>query len=237
MKKLITVIFFLLIACTAINAQDSDTQDSDAQTRDVYVKILNKKGRPVRNVILQSGNASRTGRTDRQGLYLFKDMTDNDTISMILPNFGLTHIPIENLDSIVVILRSASLYSYIDNDGQDINVQQDKIEPSDILDVEQLLKIRTYNSLAELLQGRVAGLNIKSDGMGNNVSTTIRGQNSILSSSEPLVVIDGIPQGTLDQANYIINVHDIKTIEVLKSASEWGVRGANGVILIVTKTE
>ena len=201
--------------------------------RDVYVKVVNKRGRPVRNIVVQSFNVNQAGITDRMGLFLFKNMTDNDSITMLLPRYGETIIPVAGMDSIVIMLRSARLYSYMDNQGSSVIIEKDRTQPTDKLDVQAMLRQRTYNSIVELLQGRVAGLDIRSS--GSEVTARVRGERSFLGSNEPLVVVNGMAYGTLSEANATINVHDIKTIEVQKSASEWGSRGANGVILIFTK--
>lgn len=201
--------------------------------RDVYVKVVNKRGRPVRNIVVQSFNVNQAGITDRMGLFLFKNMTDNDSITMLLPRYGETIIPVAGMDSIVIMLRSARLYSYMDNQGSSVIIEKDRTQPTDKLDVQVMLRQRTYNSIVELLQGRVAGLDIRSS--GSEVTARVRGERSFLGSNEPLVVVNGMAYGTLSEANATINVHDIKTIEVQKSASEWGSRGANGVILIFTK--
>jgi TonB-dependent SusC/RagA subfamily outer membrane receptor len=64
--------------------------------------------------------------------------------------------------------------------------------------------------------------------------------NSFYGSSEPLYVIDGTPvQTTSDQGLAFLNPADIAQIEVLKDAAQtalYGVQGANGVVLITTKT-
>ena len=72
-------------------------------------------------------------------------------------------------------------------------------------------------------------------GMTDNDHISFRGPASINSSNAPLVVVNGSAIGTLDEANRMVNIYDIATIEVKKNASEWGVRGANGVILIKTR--
>lgn len=61
------------------------------------------------------------------------------------------------------------------------------------------------------------------------------GMNSIIQIGPPLVVLDGMEIGLLGNAENMVDVHSVKTIEVLKSAPEWGARGANGIILINTK--
>lgn len=98
------------------------------------------------------------------------------------------------------------------------------------------------------LQGRLAGINIvKSTGMPTAYADIrIRGVSSILASSEPLIVIDGLPveNSTYNTGGFRmsalseISSDDIKSIEVLKDASStalYGARGANGVIYIKTK--
>lgn len=98
------------------------------------------------------------------------------------------------------------------------------------------------------LQGRAAGVQITQSGgtPGGAVRVRIRGTASILSSGDPLYVIDGIPAtlgafgmpGVARSPLSEINPNDIESIEVLKDASAaaiYGSRAANGVILITTK--
>lgn len=94
-------------------------------------------------------------------------------------------------------------------------------------------------SFDEALAGRVAGVQVASnDGQpGSSFNIVIRGQNSITQDNSPLYVVDGFPIETAN--NNAINPADIESIEVLKDASAtaiYGARGANGVILITTKS-
>ncbi len=105
-------------------------------------------------------------------------------------------------------------------------------------------------SFQESLQGNVPGLFLtQNNGQpGANQQVRIRGIGSLAASAEPLYVIDGIPVlagntsgDAFSQANTIagLNPNDIKSITVLKDASAtsiYGSRGANGVIVIQTKT-
>jgi TonB-dependent SusC/RagA subfamily outer membrane receptor len=93
--------------------------------------------------------------------------------------------------------------------------------------------------IEEMIQGRVAGVQVvrRADG---NYSIRIRGAQSFMGSSEPLVVIDGmaVQQHGLGSALAAINPRDVDRIEVLKDAGStayYGARGANGVIVITTK--
>ena len=96
------------------------------------------------------------------------------------------------------------------------------------------------NSIDGLLQGRVAGVQVVNSSQDPGASSTvrIRGNSSLNGSNAPLVVIDGFPWGDAGDLKQI-NPQDIVSMEVLKDASAsaiYGSRGANGVILITTKT-
>jgi iron complex outermembrane receptor protein len=92
-------------------------------------------------------------------------------------------------------------------------------------------------SIEEILKGRVAGVTVtRVDG---GLAVRIRGATSIYGNNEPLYVLDGIPiqpgpGGTLAG----IDPYDIESIQVLKDPADtalYGMRGANGVIVIKTK--
>ncbi|TCK85412.1 SusC/RagA family TonB-linked outer membrane protein [Albibacterium bauzanense] len=92
-------------------------------------------------------------------------------------------------------------------------------------------------SAMDLIQGKVAGLNItRTEGSNPNSGTAIqlRGITSLTGTREPLIVIDGIPGGSLD----LLQQEDIESFDVLKDGSAaaiYGTRGNAGVILITTK--
>ncbi|MFA6580478.1 MAG: SusC/RagA family TonB-linked outer membrane protein [Paludibacter sp.] len=110
------------------------------------------------------------------------------------------------------------------------------------------------SSVDEALQGRIAGLDIvaNSGDPGSGTSMRIRGVTSINGSSQPLIVVNGIPYETQIDPNFdfansnqeqyanmlSINPDDILEITVLKDAAAsaiWGSKGANGVLMITTK--
>lgn len=106
-----------------------------------------------------------------------------------------------------------------------------------ILTAEDIQRVRGQ-PIEQLLMGRFPGVDVARTA-GGGISVHIRGVGSFLSSNEPLYVIDDVPlqagsQGVLRG----INPYDIESIQVLKDPAEtamYGVRGANGVILIRTK--
>ena len=94
--------------------------------------------------------------------------------------------------------------------------------------VPKTSEIAIYNNIYDYLRGRVPGLTVKPDG-----SILIRGINTINGSTEPLIIVDGIPTSDIRS----INPLDVKSIDVLKDASTsiYGARGGNGVIIIKLK--
>ena len=101
------------------------------------------------------------------------------------------------------------------------------------------------NSAEQLLQGKVAGLQITSGGgsAGGGSRIRIRGGASLNASNDPLIVIDGVPvesNGISGNGNLLntINPNDIESMSVLKDASAtalYGSRASNGVIIVTTK--
>ena len=85
-------------------------------------------------------------------------------------------------------------------------------------------------NVSEKLEGAVPGLYVD-----RNNEITIRGLSSLNATTKPLIVVDGFP---LESSELNLNPNDIAQITVLKdaaSASIWGIRAANGVIVITTK--
>jgi len=130
---------------------------------------------------------------------------------------------------LVSILGCSTSESTVDEGGLDtVNVRPDNAVPN---------QPDYFLNLADFLH-RVPGVQIS--GPTNNPTVTIRGISSINSGIEPLYVIDGQSVGTsYSTVNGMLNVRDIDNVRVLKGsdASLYGVRGANGVIVITTRRQ
>ncbi len=150
---------------------------------------------------------------------------------------------IETLDEIVVVGYGTVMKS--DITGAVASIKTEEFNPGPVV------------SLSSHLQNTAPGVVMTQTSAqpGGNFKVQVRGQTSILGSNEPLYVIDGIPvsndvvtpsrEGSVERyspdKNPLngINPRDIVSIEVLKDASAaaiYGARGANGVVLITTKT-
>lgn len=98
-------------------------------------------------------------------------------------------------------------------------------------------KNQNVTRVDEALQGRAPGIQISNTvgAPGGDVRIRIRGANSVLGDNSPLFVIDGFVGADFN----LLNPADIKSIEILKDASStaiYGSRGANGVVLVTTKS-
>ncbi len=97
---------------------------------------------------------------------------------------------------------------------------------------------RPVNNVFEAMQGKVAGVDIKTTLRPGTVGEiNIRGVRSITAENKPLYVVDGIPMNSTSGIE-TLNPQDIESIDILKDASAtaiYGSRGANGVILVTTK--
>jgi len=136
-----------------------------------------------------------------------------------------------NLEDVVVVGYGTQRKAEVT--GSVSSLKGEKIREMPIVTVEQAI------------QGRMAGVQVQqtSGQPGAGISLRVRGVTSIAGGNEPLYVIDGLPQFNDDvravNGLATINPSDIESIEVLKDASAtaiYGSRGANGVVMITTKS-
>ena len=108
------------------------------------------------------------------------------------------------------------------------------------VDSERLSKLPVTN-IMQAVQGAAAGITVTQSSSipGEEPLTLIRGRNSINAGTSPYVVVDGIPISKSGGSLNDINPNDIESVEILKDASAtaiYGTNGANGVLLITTKS-
>ena len=100
---------------------------------------------------------------------------------------------------------------------------------------EEVARTKVLNA-SQAIQGKAAGVQVtSSDVPGSTPSVVIRGVGTALGGRAPLYVVDGMPTENINN----INTNDIVSYEILKDASSlaiYGTRGANGVIIITTKS-
>jgi TonB-dependent starch-binding outer membrane protein SusC len=182
--------------------------------------------------------------TDAQGNFSISVPDDNAVLLVSFVGYTSQEIVVGNRSAINLSLQSTSseLTSVVVV-GYGTQRKRDVTGAVKSVGAEEFNK-GIINTPQQLLQGKVAGVNVTSasgePGAAQGIS--IRGPGGVRTGSTPLFVVDGLPldnssTGGGDPLNFI-NPADIETIDVLKDASAtaiYGARGANGVILITTK--
>ena len=199
---------------------------------------VSSEGEPLPGASVSIKGSSKGTSTDFDGNYTI-NVNSGATLVFSYVGFSSKEVVVGNqltinlsldpdnqLDEIVVIGYGTQRKS--DLTGSVSTVKAESITQNPVSRVDQAL------------QGRASGVQVTqvSGAPGAGTVIRVRGGNSITGSNEPLWVIDGIVVGTSFNLNNI-NSNDIKSIEILKDASSiaiYGSRGANGVILVTTKS-
>jgi TonB-dependent starch-binding outer membrane protein SusC len=239
MKYSYLILFGLLALTPATYAEGTGNTDqiSMAQPGDITVKgkIVDEKGEPLpgASVIVKGttngtvanidGNFSLSVSSDAKLIVSFvgyKSIEVSVGGKTELGNIILVS-DIKELDQVVVI-------------GYGTQRKVDLTGSVAIVNAEEMKKVSNSN-ISTILEGKIAGVQITSDGQpGADPTVRIRGIGSF-GSTNPLYVIDGVPMGTTIRD---FSPNDIETIQVLKDASAaaiYGSRAANGVVIITTK--
>ena len=175
----------------------------------------------------------RVARSDKQGRFGLTDVSPTDTIHIFYKK-RTYDIPVEGRRSMRVRLGDqlqAQEDQELVNWGYGFVKKRESLEISNGISGEDLVR-SGYTNITMALQGRVPGLVVNQTGRpGQDAELNIRGTNSFYADQTPLFVVDGMVVESLD----FLSVYDVDHIEVLKEASIYGSRGANGAILITTK--
>ena len=202
-----------------------------------------------------SSNQSQGTVTDVEGKYSIKVAGPEATLVVSSIGYESQTIPVGNRSVLDIQLRSdVSELSEVVVTAFGIEREKKALGYSvQEVNTEALTTAREAN-VVNSLKGKVAGVHINptSGGPGGSSYVVIRGNSSLTGNNQPLYVVDGIPidNQTLDAANSFdgydygdgignINPDNIENISVLKgpgAAAMYGARGANGVILITTKS-
>ncbi|WP_281225988.1 SusC/RagA family TonB-linked outer membrane protein [Flavobacterium aquiphilum] len=200
--------------------------------------------------------------SDIDGNFALKIKNPNNKLYISMIGYTSKRMPINGRESIKVMLVSTieSLNAVVitsekkSDNGSGLKIaDRDRTTSAVTINAAELAYTQAP-SIDEALQGRMPGVDITatSGDPGAGMQIKIRGTSSITGSSNPLIVVDGMPYetsvpadfnfGTADEESYsaLLNIAptDIETITVLKDAAAtavWGSRAASGVLLITTK--
>lgn len=223
MKRTLFIIFLSLLCASAV-----------AQTVTVEGKVTDASGDPLPGVfVLEKGNSQGT-TTDSAGDYSIKVPYDA-TLVFTCIGYKEQVVSVRGREKVDVILEEdLQLLDEIVVIGYGTQKSKDLTAPVVNIKGEDLSR-HVASSPMSGIQGRVAGVQITGSGApGASPSVKIRGTGSIGEYAQPLYVVDGAFVDNLD----FISPSDIQDMTVLKDASAsaiYGVRAANGVVIITTK--
>lgn len=227
-------------------------------------KVLDSQGQPITGANIHVENAinrTLTGTiSDIDGNYRLS-VPDENNISISCSFIGyksqslkytgqaILNFTLEEdsrtLETVEIIGKRTESNAFGVNSKEQVSASQ-KFEMSN-------LESSPLTSIESALQGRLANVDIVSGGdPGSRSSIRIRGTSSLNASSDPLIVVDGVPYPTSIEDDFNFNTasdedlgalvnlppNDIESIEVLKDAAAtaiWGSKGANGVLIFKTK--
>ncbi|RPD41095.1 SusC/RagA family TonB-linked outer membrane protein [Chitinophaga barathri] len=197
--------------------------------------VKGSDGAPIPGVTIQVKGTSTGTVTQPDGTYSINVPDANATLQFSYIGYTQQEIALAGRTTVdVVMTSSASELEQVVVVGYGTRRKRDVTGAVGSVRGEEIAK-QPVNTATQGVQGKLAGVQIISSGQpGSQPQVRVRGTGSMLAGAEPLYVVDGIL--TNDIRN--INTADIVSMDVLKDASSaaiYGVRGANGVIIITTK--
>ncbi|MBO4244701.1 MAG: TonB-dependent receptor [Bacteroidales bacterium] len=228
MKKVILILTGLLLASTLAFAQNGSPIT-------VTGKVVDESDNPLIGATVAVRGTSNGTITDLEGAFSISAESDAVLVFTYV-SFVTKYENVDgrtNVGTIMMEEDSKSLDQVVVI-GYGTQKKVDLTGSVAIVDAEEMKKVSKSN-ISSMLEGKVAGVQITSDGQpGADPNVRIRGIGSF-GSTAPLYVIDGVPMGTSIRD---FSPNDIATIQIPKDASAaaiYGSRAANGVVIITTK--
>ncbi len=246
-NKLLTTL--AVLAC-------SYPQITRAQQVALSGKVVDSNGAPLSAVTLKVKNSTTTTRTNEKGLFTF-NVPHHSVILISAIGYVTQEVSIADRNTLMITLQTDNAHIDevvvtalgIKRNERSLGYAAQKVSAED-------LTVNKQSNVVNALQGKVAGVTISSTGgaPGQGANIQIRGINSIdpTRDNQPLFVIDGIliDNSTSTSGNRAtergisnravdINPDDIETMNILKGGAAtalYGLRGANGVVVITTKS-
>ena len=213
--------FMLMLTCTLVYAQTEITGTVVDETGETVIGAT----------VMEKGTTNGTV-TDFDGVFTIKV---NPGATLVFSYVGFLNVEMPAANGMVVTMKEDALsLNEIVVTGYTTQRKADLTGAVSVVSVTDLAK-QNENNPIKAMQGRVPGMNISADGNPSGAATVrIRGTGT-LNNNDPLYIIDGVPTKA---GMHELNGNDIESIQVLKdaaSASIYGSRAANGVIIITTK--
>lgn len=204
------------------------------QTKTVKGTVVDKDNQPVIGATVKVEGTNIMTATDFDGKYELKNVPDNGKITYTYIGMTTKTLSVSGQSQLnVTLAEDAQNLEEVVVIGYGASKAKDLTSPIEVVKGDELI-IQPTSSPMSALQGKVPGVNIVNNGTpGAGPQVTIRGKGSFGDTS-PLYVVDGMFYDNID----FLNNADIQEMSILKDASAaaiYGVRAANGVVIITTK--
>ena len=233
-----------ILTCVGINAVNANTLNglnNEINFKSIYQQstitgtVTDANGTPIPSVNITEKGTSNGVMTDFDGNYTI-NISNPDAV-LTFSYIGLKTVEKEVGSSTILnveLLEDSQTLDQVIVVGYGTQKKTNLTGSVSQLQIDDVVSQPVSNP-TQLLYGRVSGIQLEqSSGVpGSSSSITVRGPN--INNSNPLIIIDGIQAGSIDE----VSPSDIESFSILKdaaSASIYGARGANGVILITTKS-
>lgn len=210
-----------------------------AQNRTIKGKVTDESGVPVTGASVLSKGLKKGTQTDKDGNFsLLVNTTQAVDIVISSVGYGSKVVTVSGTDAgTIQLVKEAITQEDVVVVGYATVRRKDLTGTVSSISSKQLKDI-PLSSAAEALQGKLAGVQVvASEGApGADIIVRVRGGGSITQDNSPLYIVDGIQ---VARALDVISPQDIASIDVLKDASTtaiYGAAGANGVVIITTKS-
>ena len=221
--------FIALFSVLAIGAS--------AQNKTVSGTVIDGTGEPVIGASVLVKGTSNGVITDIDGNFTLQNVPSNGTIQVSFVGYKTQDIPVAGKSSInVKLMEDTEMLDEVVVVGYGVQKKSDVTGAITSVN-EKTIRERPVQNAVSAMQGKAAGVDIQTNVRpGETSAVVIRGTRSIKADNSPLYVVDGVVlMGDIND----INPSDIESMEILKDASStaiYGSRGANGVVLITTKS-
>lgn len=237
MKNYLSKFCKLLLGSFLLSLFLLTTVIATAQTKVVTGTVVNAETNlPIPKVSVRVKETSRGTSTDANGAFKI-EASENELLEFTSIGYKSNEVPADftapmqiKLEVLNQVLTDVVVVGYGTKKRSDITGSVSSVSK------ERLSQLPVTNAM-QAIQGSVAGVNISTGSSvpGATSKAVVRGASSISATTDPFIVVDGVPfYGSFND----INPSDIASIDILKDVSSvaiYGTRGANGVILITTK--
>ncbi|HKP32358.1 MAG TPA: TonB-dependent receptor [Chitinophagaceae bacterium] len=209
-----------------------------AQQREISGRVTSAGGQPMIGATITIKGSNTSTATDAKGDFKMQVPEGNVVLVISSIGFATQEVDLGTRSTVAISMKEeASNLNDVVVIGYQSIKRRDLTSSVSSVTSKQLKDIPLSNA-AEALVGKLAGVQITSTegAPGADIFIRVRGGSSITQDNSPLYIVDGV---VVENALSVISPQDIASVDVLKDASStaiYGARGANGVVIITTKS-